>query len=466
MATANGTSISNASDGYFNLGTYSHPIRTQHQKAQLWFDRGLIWAYGFNRKEAQECFDKAIAADPECAMCYWGKAYSSGAYYNKSWPLHDKNELKQALKDGYQACQDGLQRIEQGSPAEQALIRAMQHRFPHPDANDDLSKRDQSFAQAMESVYKDHGDDLDVAVLYAESLMNLTPWRLWDLYTGEPAPGSRALDAKSALEHGFTLPGAYQHPGLLHFYIHLIEMSREPELGIKAADALRHLVPDGGHVTHMPSHLDVVYGNYRDAIAANAAALVADERYVQKVGSMNMYTMYRMHNYHSLIYAAMFAGKSQVAIEYTEMMEKSIPEELLRIESPPMADWLETFMSVMPHVLIRFGRWSEIIDLPLPKDQKLYCVTVAMIHYAKGVAYAAQGRIEQAEDQQNLYRAAQKRVPDSRYDFPNKCCDELEVGEEMLAGEIEYRKGNYDEAFEHLRKAVHLDDNLVYSEPW
>ena len=296
--------------------------------------------------------------------------------------------------------------------------------------------------------------------------MNLTPWKLWDPHTGKPQPGSRAVDAKKVLDHAFTLPGAWEHPGLLHFYIHMIEMSREPELGLKAADNLRTLVPDGGHLSHMPSHLDVLVGDYQKAIDANAAAVVADSKYLAKIGAKNMYTFYRVHDYHSLIYAAMLAGKSQIAFDNTAGLEQSLPDDVMRVESPPMADWLESFLAVRAHVLIRFGKWQDILSLEIPTDTSLYCVTTATIFYAKGVANAALGNVSTAADCQKHFKEVQSRVPETRYDWPNKCVDALKVAEAMLEAEIAYRRGTYDLAWQHFKTAIKHDDNLNYSEPW
>ncbi|KAL4755379.1 hypothetical protein BDW72DRAFT_163562 [Aspergillus terricola var. indicus] len=315
----------------------------------------------------------------------------------------------------------------------------------------------------MEKVYHAFGDDLDVAALYADSLMSLTPWKLWDLKTGLPIPGARTLDAKSVLERALSSKNAANHPGILHFYIHLIEMSPTPELGLVPADHLRELVPDSGHANHMPSHLDVLVGDYRAAIRANQRATIADEKYLQYEGAMNFYSNYRMHNYHTLIYAAMFAGQKAVALDAVDRMEKTLPKELL----VSLADFVEVYLSVRPHVMVRFGMWEEIMhDLPVPTDQELYCVTTAMVYYAKGVAHAATGNIQEAKRYRTLYTAAAQSVPESRLDFPNKCTDILVIASAMLDGEIEYRVGNYDAAFLHLARAVELDDSLGYSEPW
>jgi tetratricopeptide (TPR) repeat protein len=216
----------------------------------------------------------------------------------------------------------------------------------------------------------------------------------------------------------------------------------------------------------MPTHIDVLCGDYRSVVRSNSAAIAADERFAAREGAMNFYTLYRAHDYHFKIYGAMFLGQSETALEAADQLAAALPEELLRVEVPPMADWLEGFVPMKLHALIRFGHWQEIIDTPLPDDAALYSATTAMTHYAKGVAFAATGRLDEAEDQRLLFAAAVARVPDSRTVFNNTCLDILAVASAMLDGELDYRAGKVDTAFAHLRRAIELDDGLPYDEPW
>lgn len=451
---------------YYDLGNFHRDITTNSHDCQVWFDRGMVWTYAFHHEEAAKCFEIAAAHDPTCSMAYWGLAYSAGPNYNKPWELFDKADLEMSLKRTYQAAKHAKDNIKNGSVVEQALVEAVQHRYPQDTPSNDYSKWHTEYAGAMRKVYQRFGDDIDVAVLNADAQMNLTPWAMWELKSGKPNPAARTLEAKDILEKAMKLKDAWSHPGLLHSYVHLMEMSPEPELALTAADYLRDLIPDAGHLRHMPSHLDLLVGDYRRAVAANAVAIAADEKYVRNEGSAGFYTMYRLHDYHSLIYAAMFAAQGTIALQTVDKMEASIPESLLRVESPPMADWTEVVLSVRSHVLIRFGRWNEIISLQIPHDQKLYCTTTASIHYAKAIAYAAQNQLEKAEQEQKEFEQAVTRVPSTRMDFPNKVTDTLAIAKVMLSGELEYRRGNIDVAFEYLQKAVDLDDSLIYSEPW
>jgi tetratricopeptide (TPR) repeat protein len=238
---------------YFNLGTYHRPITTTSEEAQTWFDRGLIWVYGFNHEEAAKCFEKAIAADEGCAMAYWGLAYALGPNYNKPWDVFDEHERTANLKRTHIAARQAEALSAPAEPVERALIHAIQSRYPQERTTEDFSLWNKKYAEAMESVYEKFIDDLDVAALYADALMNLTPWALWDIRTGEPTPGSRVLEAKQVLDRGIAIGDGFKHPGLLHSYIHLMEMSSTPEKALTIADRLRDLVPDAGHLRHMPS---------------------------------------------------------------------------------------------------------------------------------------------------------------------------------------------------------------------
>jgi tetratricopeptide (TPR) repeat protein len=456
---------------YFDLGTYSRPVTTYSPDAQLWFDRGLMWCYAYNHEESVRCFCKAAEYDDACAMAYWGIAYASGCNYNKRWEAFAEDELKVAVATARQATDAALARLDKATPVEQALIRALNQRYQsdHPVSNDKFSAWNDAYAAAMRTVYAVFPDDLDVGSLFAEALINRTPWQLWDLKTGEPATGADTLEAVAVLEKALRQVDEHDdapHPGVLHMYIHTMEMSPHPERALRASDALRNLAPDAGHLRHMPSHIDVLCGDYYAGVVANSEAIVADRKYLAREGPLNFYTLYRSHDYHFKLYSAMFLGQFRPALEAADELIATIPEELLRVMNPPMADWLEGFVPMKLHVLVRFGKWQEIFDEPLPNDRELYCVTTAMLHYAKGVAHAASSQIAEAERQRQHFTEAFARVPETRYVFNNKCTDILAIAAEMLNGEIEYRKGNHAIAFAHLRKSVELDDNLPYDEPW
>ncbi|MFB6556370.1 hypothetical protein [Streptomyces sp. NPDC056405] len=452
---------------YYDLGTHGRPVTTSSPEAQRWFDRGLVWTYGFHHEEAVACFEAAAAADPDCAMAQWGIAYALGPNYNKPWEAFDAAELTRTVDRTHAAVELAHEKAARSAtPLERALIGALRARYPQARAVEDCSVWNEPYAESMRAVQELAPDDLDVTTLYADALMNLTPWQLWDLRTGLPAEGARTLEAKDVLDRALATEGGREHPGVLHLYIHLMEMSATPEAALGVADRLRGLVPDAGHLNHMPSHLEVLCGDYRRVVSDNSAAIAADEKYRARAGAMNFYTLYRSHNYHFRIYGAMFLGRYEIALDTAAQLEASVPEELLRVESPPMADWLEGFVAMRVHVLIRFGRWADILGLPLPVDPRLYCVTTAMLHYARGVALSATGKVAEAETERVLFREAVARVPETRTLFNNTCADILAIASAMLDGELEYRKGDHTAAFAALERSIALDDSLPYDEPW
>ncbi|WP_224790716.1 hypothetical protein [Pseudomonas fluorescens] len=394
-----------------------------------------------------------------------------GPNYNKRWDAFIEQELREAVAQARLATQAALAHIDSASPVEQGLIRALEQRYQANQAAslEQLFSWNDAYAASMRDVYRSFADDPDVAALFAEAMIDRTPWLLWDLSSGQPAAGADTLEAVAVLERALQRMeqhGDAPHPGVLHMYVHTMEMSPYPERALRAGDVLRDLVPDAGHLRHMPSHIDVLCGDYRGAMITNSRAIQADSKYLEQEGPLNFYTLYRCHNYHFKLYSAMFLGQYQPALDAADQLQATIREELLRVEQPPMADWLEGFVSMKVHVQIRFGKWQDILATPLPNDPALYCVTTAMLHYARGVAHAACGHVGAAETEQRSFLDALTRVPETRYVFNNTCIDILAVAGAMLRGEIEYRKGNHDSAFAHLRQALSLDDNLPYDEPW
>ncbi len=451
----------------YDVGSYARKVTTGSADAQRWFDRGLNWCFGYHHEEALECFEKALAADPTCAMAHWGVSYAAGPNYNMPWKLMDPASKAAALSRAHGAAQAALALVDAVTPPERALIEALPARYPQADPIEDQRPWNDAFADAMRLAHLAHPDDLDVRAVFVEAILNRTPWRMWDLRIGEPAPKAGTIEARETLESAFRdLPGAMDHPGLLHLHVHLMEMSPCPEAALVTGDRLRELAPDMGHLVHMPTHIDIQCGHYRDAMHWNQKAIVADRKVYERIGPMNIYSGYRVHNYHFAAYGAMFLGQYAPALAAADELIATMPEAVLRNVSPPMADFFESYLSIRQHVLIRFGKWREILAQDLPADPELYCTTTAMTRYARGVAHAALGEVSAAEAEQALFREAAKRVPETRQ-LHNVSCDKLlAIAEQMLAGEIAYRRGEHETAFATLRAAIELEDDLPYDEPW
>jgi tetratricopeptide (TPR) repeat protein len=437
-------------DDYYDIGDFHYATSTRSPAAQLWFDRGLAMCFGFNHEEAVRCFERALAEDPTLAMALWGVAYALGPNINNM--LIAPEPMAQA------ALSIRLAEVlsPHASPLERELIAALAKRYAMPvpalDAREPLN---QAYADELRAVHKRHPDDPLATALFAEALMNLQPWKNW-LPDGASAKHTPELIA--VLEDG--LARWPDHPFLCHLYIHAIEASPTPEQALPIANRLRTLAPGLGHLVHMPSHIDVLMGDYDEVIATNNAAIGVDREFVRQQGAMNFFTLYRVHNYHFLTYGAMFDGQSGLALRAAREMVNQIPEPMLRAQT----DFLDAFVPTPLHVLIRFGRWDEILAEPEPADY--LPMTRSIRHYARGLAYAATGRVAEAEAEQRLFNEVRKTVPETSFLFQNPSTSILGVAEAMLAGEIAYRKGDFAAAFDHLREAVRRDDALNYDEPW
>lgn len=442
-------------------------MTTSSIEAQLWFNRGLIWAYSFNHDEAVRCFEQAAESDSNCAMALWGIAYATGPNYNKAWRYFDLEDRQASVKKVNDILARASKLASRASPVEQALISAIGARFPPIDGiPEDLSAFDRAYADAMRPVYHKFSNDVDVAALFADALMCITPRGLWDLDTGKPT-GDHTVEAREVIELQLKQNTGRNHPAICHLYIHMMEMSPFPELALPAADRLRGMVPHASHMLHMPTHIDAAVGDYRRGIDSNHEAILADDIYfARETGTIIMYTAYRVHYVCAKMYSAMMCGRFTDAMSAAEKLEKIIDPKLLSVKSPPMADFVESFVGSKAHVLVRFGRWEEILDLKFPTDRDTYCVTTATIHYTRGLAFSALGRIAEAETAQKEFETAREAVPSSRLNsIPCKEEDVLAVASAMLAGELEYRKGNIETAFHSLREAIAREDALAYSDP-
>jgi tetratricopeptide (TPR) repeat protein len=460
-----------STDSYFDLGSYTRTVSTDSPDAQMWFDRGLNWLYAFHKEEAERCFVQAIEADPRCAMAHWGLVYAIGPYYNGPWIRLGEPQRAETLARAYRLARDAAELAIRATDVERALIVALAARFgaEQNESQDVFDSWDDDYAAAMRRVHAEFPNDLDVTALTVESLMVRTPWRLWDLDAGVPAEGASTAEAIQLLEECFAANDTsvtHRHPGLLHFWIHIMEMSPSPERALDIAVVLQTLCPDAAHLVHMASHIQILCGQYEEALMANVEAVIADDKYVAHNPTLGVYTAYRMHNIHFQIYAAMFLGNFEKAMAAADLIRQTVTADVLRHDNAFLVRYLEAFYGMKLHVLIRFGRWNDIINMSLPDEVDLFVSTTALCHYAKGVAYAATGDVEQAERQQQLFAEAWERVPEDHFVFNNQTRDVLKIGEAMLAGEVEYRKGNFDAAFAHLAHSVDIDDHLYYNEPW
>lgn len=432
---------------YDGFGGYHRRVSTESAEAQRWFDQGFQLLYGFNHDEAIRSFQHAAKLDPNLAMAHWGEAYARGLHINNPQMGQEQSEL------AYAAAQRALAKIDHASPVEAALIRAVTERYAMP-VPEDRSPLDEAYAAAMEKVWERFPNDADVGALFAESLMNLQPWDLW---TRQGEPKGRTLEIVATLER--VLEINQNHPGANHFYIHAVEASNEPERGVASADRLRTLVPGSGHLVHMPAHIYARVGRWADASDANVQAIAADRAYFAKAPAPDFYALYFIHNIHFLSWSAMMEGRYETAMAAARELERDIPQSFLK-EWTFIADG---FMPVTYHAMIRFGKWEDILKEKKPEDYRR--LSLALWHYARGIALANTHRISEARDELEAFEAVAPTVPEDWVVGNSAASDVLAVARHMLKGEIAYKAGNADEAFALLRTGVQLEDQLNYDEP-
>ena len=456
----------------FDLGTYRRVVSTRSPEAQRWFDLGLNWCYGFNQEEAIRCFEKALSFDPGCAMAHWGIAYAAGPFYNLTWREHGPAEAQRAAQRGFDHVRLAREAASGASPVERRLIEALAARYqkPHAVTIEEFEHWDDAYAAEMRRVYYEFRRDQDVTALFVEALMMRSVRRLWNLKTGAPAPGSDVLEALEICERAIGLAdeaGTAPHPALLHLHIHMLEMSTMPERALPSARRLGELCPDAGHLNHMPGHIYVLCGRYEEAKSASEKAVRADDLYLAQTNAPGYYLLACCHDLHLMMFACMFLGQLKPALWAADRVRELVPREMIaQPDRPKLTQTIEGYHAMKSHVLVRFGRWREIIDEPMADDPALYVLTTAMQHYAKGVAHATLRDFAAADRQRELFNLHLDRIPRERRFLSNPARASLAVGGALLDGELAYHKGHRDEAYEHLRRAVELDDNLSYTEPW
>ena len=456
----------------FNLGTHARVISTKSSETQRWFNLGLNWCFGFNKGEGIKCFKKALEFDSQCVMAHWGIAYGSGPFYNLTWREHGEEEANASTRIAFDHIQMARALSHHATELENQLVEALACRIqkPHSVPPEEFDRWDDEYAAALRRVYYLNQDDHDVMALLIEALITRTPRNLWDVKAGLPAKKSDVIEAVQLCDRSISLSnqrGEEKHSAVVHLHIHALEMSNEPQRAIESADALSTMCPDAGHLNHMPGHIYVLCGEYGRAKVASERAIIANDKYLAYAGPFTFYTIACAHDLHLMMYTCMFMGRYNDSMAVANKLCGLLTKEVLSVKGRPKFSMsLEGYYSMKAHVMVRFGRWDQIINEPLPDDPDLYLVSTAMNHYAKGIAHATLKNFRAADEERNLFDESMRRIPPHRRFFNNEAHRILAVGEKMLDGELEYHKGNYDAAYALLRESVRLDDNLEYIEPW
>ena len=428
------------------MGTHHHPVFTSNAEAQKFFNQGLSYVYAFNHDEAIKSFKRAAELDPKLAMAHWGIALALGPNIN----LDVDPEREKAA---YDAAQKALSLSTKAPENERSYIAALVKRYS-VDPKADLKQLAVDYKNAMGELVKKYPDDLDLATLYAESAMNLRPWQLWNA-DGTPAEGTEEIIA--TLES--VLRRDPNHFGAIHYYIHAVEASPNPERALAYAPRLPSLVPAAGHLVHMPAHIYHRTGDYVAAAVSNEDAAKADEAYIKASGEKGLYPlMYYTHNLHFLAIAESLAGRYQPAMSAAKRLEGYVGPS---INAMPM---LEGFMTVSPLILVQFQRWEEIEKLPKPDSSRIGLT--AVWHFARGMAYEATGRMPDAKREYMALSEAAKAIPADMNFGLNKATKVLSIADHVLGARIALGLGRDKKSgLDRLRQAVELEDSLAYDEP-
>ncbi|MEN8136373.1 MAG: hypothetical protein ABFS18_12700 [Thermodesulfobacteriota bacterium] len=434
-------------EGLFAL---DFPITTNNKKAQAYFNQALVLTYGFDHADAEISFMEAARHDAECAMAYWGVAFVLGPNINA--PMNDAN-----VPRAYAMAQKALALAGKVTAKERALIEALAVRYA-PEPMPDRSSLDKAFSEAMREVYQRYPDDPNVAVFYAESLMDLHPWNYW-ADDGNPQPWEPEIETiltKVTKNH----PG---HPHGHHLYIHLLENSPRPEDTVKSADLIRNLAPASGHLVHMAGHAYYAAGLYHDCSTINEEAIGVDKILRASFAGSGLYqAAYMPHNIHFLLASYMMEGRSQEAVAAARTLAAGIDQKEMR---QPGMGALQLYFLAPYYALVRFGRWDEILAEKAPAEDLKY--PFGMWHYARGFSYVRKGDVARAEKEFTKLKvlAADPAVAEVKVWDLNSASAILSIAVEVLTGEISAAHGKTDAALTHFKRGVALEEKLLFDEP-
>lgn len=428
------------------LGSLHHPITTTSEHAQRYFDQGLRLVYAFNHEEAIRSFEEAARWDPQAAMAYWGIALVLGPNINGAMEKKDEHRA-------IEMAQKARRLADRATAAEQAYIESLVVRYVgRKGAN--RKGLDEAYAKAMRSVALRFPEDADVATLFAEALMDLRPWDLWK-QDGRAQPGTDEIVA--GLEA--VLARNPDHPGACHYYLHAVEASSQPERALPCAERLPGLMPGAAHLVHMPAHIYMRLGRYREAAERNAQAVRVDQQYLASRHPAGEYADgYYAHNLHFLWASLAMEGRSGEALKAARDLTATITFEEARNDK-----WKELYLPTPIFSMIRFGRWEELLrEPPPPKGLQLM---EGMWRLGRGLALVATGRLPGAEGEHMALAGLTKQIRRVRTAEDKTEGALLKIAERMLAGELAVQRQRYDEAIRLLGDAVKMEEGLSYSEP-
>lgn len=430
------------------LGDRTFPVTTGSAEAQSYFDQGFALLYGFNHWEAIRSFQQAQRIDPDCAMCYWGEAKARGPNINAPMDAGEEHPALTAIKRAVALSGDATAK-------ERGLIEALALRYT-PDGDVPRAELDKRYAEAMAALHESYPDDQDIAVLYAEAQMDLSPWNYWERDYRTPKP--HIAGAIEAVEQ--VLASNPNHAGAIHLHIHLMEASAVPERAEEGAERLAGLMPGAGHLVHMPGHIFFRVGRYLDSLETNVRAVAVDEDYLAKTKGSDIYRYgYYPHNVHFVLVSAQMAGDAKTALDYARKLDGLIP-----FEAVSSAAIVQPVKVAPYYAFLEFGTPDDIAGMPVPPDN--LPLVKGIWRYVQGVAATRAGDVAAARaeadaiaalrDDEALADLAAANVPAG---------DILHLAETVLRARIDQREGRLDDARVKLEAALKLQNALNYSEP-
>ncbi|MCE2612590.1 hypothetical protein LVD13_06375 [Flavobacteriaceae bacterium D16] len=431
-----------------NLGSYTFSVTTDNPRSQAFFDQGMRLTFAFNHAEAHRSFMEAARLDPNNTMAYWGQAYALGPNINDPLPDQDRKEA------AWEALQKANQYIKGSTPLERSLVQALNARYSN---NWETNQADlnEAYFQEMKKVHKVFPENPNVQTLFAAAAMNTMPWNYWDS-EGNPMPNTP--QARIALEKAISLDP--EHPGAHHYYIHMVELPK-PDLGVPSAEALEDLMPGAGHLVHMPSHIYIRVGRYKDAVQVNHKAIAADEDYISQCYSQGLYPLgYYPHNIHFLWSASSLIGESNTAINAAKKTAEKVPkgemEELT---------FLQDFAATPLLAYVRFGKWNDILTYPAPAADIIHLNLIR--HYARGLAFIRKNNPKEAKEELTAIKAIMNNPETANIvATAQNSSDRIAlIAYEVVSGELAHLEGNKRKAIEHLENAIAAEDGLTYTEP-
>ena len=434
------------------LDVLDFSITTDNKLAQDYFNQGLILSYAFNHAEAARSFYYASKLDPKCAMAFWGYAYVLGPNFNAG--MYPENyEL------AYNAIQKAKDLISnETTEIEKDLILALSERYVLNPVDDRYSL-DIAYSKKMKAVFRKYSNDADAGALYAESLMDLHPWDIWD-QNGKPR--SWTVDLLSVFDKVFEIDSV--HPGAHHLFIHSVEASATPELGLRSARLYdEDLVPGAGHLVHMPAHIYIRTGDYHKGTLSNLRSIEVDSTYLSNCYAQGTYplTLYP-HNYHFMSATATLEGDSELAIFAAQKVADHANRQLMK---EPGWGTIQHYYTIPYYVNIKFGRWNEILAMTNEDPSIKY--PEAIRHYSRGMAFMGLGDPSSAEAELSKLKeySEDERLKNVTVWDINSTYDLLQIATRVLESEILAKKGQYDESIILLQEAIELEDALNYQEP-